>query len=127
MVLGRLRIRFDSWGHSDEPAKTALIDSLEKRWGNSYQDVFISATILNPFIKTAPFNKKLTNSFSIMAIHGLFSRLYRKLFQSHPPSTLLQEIRNYLENKGEFNPLPSYLESLCFEAEQQVSLLLNYE
>ena len=35
---------------------TAILNSIEKRWAKSDQDIFIAAIILNPFVKTAAFS-----------------------------------------------------------------------
>jgi len=37
------------------PECTAILDSIEKQWAKADQDVFITAVILNPFVKMAAF------------------------------------------------------------------------
>ena len=38
---------------------SAILDSIEKRWAKADQDIFITAVILNPFVKMAAFSPQV--------------------------------------------------------------------
>ncbi|KAF9232801.1 ribonuclease H-like domain-containing protein [Melanogaster broomeanus] len=70
---------------------------LEKRWGKCDQEVFITATILNPVYKISPFAQ--LSIFTNSGVYGILSQLWQRFYQENPPPTLLSELYDYLDNK----------------------------
>ena len=78
--------------------------SLEKRWKDSDQDLFIVATILNPFVG----RKQLCFSTSIESWknHGLYKlikEVYQRIFEREPPAELFEEWMEYKQSQGAFS------------------------
>lgn len=89
----------------DKEACGAILNSLEKRWSNTDQDVFIAAVILNPFFKHKPF--KPLNRFQPASIYDSFLRLWGRFFPEEdlPRVTLYENVLDYLTEKGAFSTL----------------------
>ena len=67
----------------DLPARAVLLESLERRWAAADQLPFIMATVLNPWIKLAPFNTDFSATgtfFSPAVIVECLEQLYRRFF-----------------------------------------------
>lgn len=79
----------------------AILNSLEMRWANADQDVFIAAVLLNPVHKAAPFVKSA--KFTAAAIYSLFSRLWTCFYNESIPATFFQELADYFEESGQYS------------------------
>lgn len=85
----------------DEVACNAILNSLERRWANTDQDVFVAAVILNPFFKHTPF--KPLPRFQPANIYNLFVVLWNRFFPGQPaPVTLYGNVLDYLRERGDF-------------------------
>ena len=98
---------------------TAILESIEKRWAKTDQDVFIAAVILNPFIKTNAFSPQapfLTRA----GILGLMKRLYRRFFSiTESPEELDENIRQLFSNVEDyFSGTPK---GVCSDMNQYIS------
>ena len=110
----------------DELACNAILESLERRWAKADQDVFVAAVILNPFHKTAPFAKTST-IFSNAGVLAILSRLWTRFYKEEPPYDLFAETEDYLECKGSYEILTTWLPWLQRKAQQEVHFVLVYE
>lgn len=121
MTFGSLYLQFGALENAgDEFIRVGIIASLEKQWAACDKGVSIAAVILNPFIKIAPF-KRCSDLVSLASIYGLFSGLWKRLFQtSEVPTDLYTDLRNYLSNKGEYEGLIQICAVLRGQAEIDV-------
>ncbi|KAG1719464.1 uncharacterized protein EDB91DRAFT_1065639 [Suillus paluster] len=66
---------------TDLAARTAVLASVERRWEQCDQEVFIAAIIVNPFYKVSPFrNVPLTTCAGLAT---LFARLWRRFYNTN--------------------------------------------
>ncbi|KAI0082950.1 ribonuclease H-like domain-containing protein [Irpex rosettiformis] len=91
---------------SDKIVVETICNSINTRWEASDQDVFIAAVILNPTHKTRPFRK--CRWFSLGLISVLMVRLYCRFFGNPTPPELLQEVAEYLQDKGLYRYMKTY-------------------
>lgn len=114
LTLGKLSTQFESFHRQasmdsvEKNCAYAVIRSLEKRWNAADQDVFIAATILNPFIG----RRRLCFSSSIPSWQGnrlylLIKRVYLRLFPEAVdgvvPSDLMEDFMDYKQARGNFS------------------------
>lgn len=87
---------------------TALLESIEKRWMKSDQDVFIAAVILNPVFTCEPFGSHdaLTAGNILVLMHRLWKRFYRE----DAPPALGVELLQYLQRHGKYASINSLVE-----------------
>ncbi|KDQ23516.1 hypothetical protein PLEOSDRAFT_1049064, partial [Pleurotus ostreatus PC15] len=103
---------------ANNTACTAILDSLEKRWAKSDQDVFIAATILNPFIKVIPF-RQTVQWLSLAGVLSLLTRVYCRVFQvATSPPQLFDNLQDFFNNQGTYKELQSYAEVVSNEAQR---------
>ena len=103
----------------DRVACDAILHSLEKRWANADQDIFIAAVVLNPFFKHAPF--KGLSRFQPTNIHSLFIMLWNRFFpEDRAPVTLHQNVLDYLRETGDFMTLQTTKMACLGISEQKV-------
>jgi hypothetical protein len=101
----------------DSVIRTAVLDSINRRWMKSDQDMFIAAVILNPYLKTTPFKRSqiITNA----SIFGLLSRLWKRFYTTEDvPLELYKQLDEYLNNRGEFSELPVAVANIKMMAER---------
>ncbi|KIJ14387.1 hypothetical protein PAXINDRAFT_40906, partial [Paxillus involutus ATCC 200175] len=99
----------------DSAARTAVLDSAERRWSHCDQEVFIAAVIINPFYRVAPFNNiSLTTRAGLAA---LFTRLWLRFYGGNIPVELLTDLERYLVSSGDFTYMDTYKNSLLARAE----------
>ena len=104
--------------NQDEVSRTAIINSIEKRWAKCDQEVFVAAVIVNPFYQTMPFNAdgaELSQWLTRAELRALFSRLYRRFFQSEPPADFFTDMYDFLGASGKFRRLR---EQVTYDLEQ---------
>ncbi len=109
IVLGLLFAQFEQLQDAaDENIKAAVQSSIERRWQKADQTVFIIAVFLNPWIKLAPFRMAGWNTCA--GLFGLLRSLYTRFFPGEQiPASLAMDIRSYLENRGDFARLQTYV------------------
>lgn len=110
MVLALLYHRFRSFPQhttSDTIISETVCNSINSRWEASDQDLFIAAVILNPMHKLRPFQTTPWLSPAIISV--LMSRLYTRFFKTPAPRELLQEVPDYLRNKGLYSQMAVYV------------------
>ncbi|KAJ3571948.1 hypothetical protein NP233_g3427 [Leucocoprinus birnbaumii] len=83
----------------------AIIESLEKRWLKTDQDVLIAAVILNPFYQQRLYRS--SSSFhNLIDITSLITRLWSRIYGGQqPPLSFSAEIREYLESRGRYSQM----------------------
>lgn len=109
----------------DQVACNAILGSLEKRWANADQAVFIAAVILNPFFKHTPFT--LIPLFQPTNIYNLFLVLWGRFFPGRiAPVALFQNVLDYLRGTGEFATLNQTVTACLKISEQKVVRFLPH-
>ncbi|KAI0084021.1 ribonuclease H-like domain-containing protein, partial [Irpex rosettiformis] len=109
LILALLYNRFDNFPrttNSDTIVSDTICNSINTRWEASDQDVFIAAVILNPTHKIRPFRK--SSWFSVPLITILMCRLYSRFFEDVAPRELLEEVADYLHDKGIYSGMKLY-------------------
>lgn len=103
LVLEYKTLRDNKGG--DQVACNAILSSLEKRWANTEQDVFIAAVILNPFFKHRPF--KSIQRFQPATVYQSFQQLWDRFFpgEDSPRVSLYENTIDYLMGAGVFATL----------------------
>lgn len=101
-----------------------IIDSIERRWKNGDQDVYIAAIILHPLLKTAPFAKiPLVAPANIWI---LIQRLWKRFYKADAPTEIFSELDEYLNNKNMYAALSEWSEQIRRNAEIKVSRRILY-
>jgi hypothetical protein len=118
--FGFLYFRYSKLGDDiDSAARTAVLESAERRWSRCDQEVFIAAVIINPFYRVAPFNNiSLTTRAGLAA---LFTRLWLRFYGGDVPVELLTDLERYLDSSGDFAYMDLYKNSLLARADITVS------
>ena len=106
----------------DRPAQKAVLESLEKRWAASDQDIFIAAVYLNPFIKNVPFNSTLERFVPIQKVQ-LLEGLYNRFLPNHPipQHEIWSNLMDYEGDKGVYRLLSTSIPKIRSAAEFRVS------
>ncbi|PPR07164.1 hypothetical protein CVT24_010717 [Panaeolus cyanescens] len=119
LIFGGLLSEYEDMA-SKHPSDQGLIDvmtaSLERRWKNSDQHIYIAAIMLHPLIKTSAFTKDSpwTNPGHIWT---LMTRLWSRFYGEEAPISLIDEVNDYLEGKGKYQFLVGYSEAIQTAAE----------
>ena len=102
-----------------------ILDSIEKRWQKSDQDVFIAALILNPMYKTSPFSQaSLLNHANVFS---LLCHLWRRFYKTNDiPPAFFSEVRDYLDEKHSYETFGDWVTGIHQEAEANVCYLTSY-
>ncbi|KAI9457355.1 ribonuclease H-like domain-containing protein [Lactarius psammicola] len=110
----------------DMVIRKALLESIEKRWEASDQNVFIASVILNPFLKTNPF-KRDARLISLGAIHTLLSGLWTRFYPGDPcPDELYEEIHHYLGSSDFYSTMPGVCQRLKASAASKAHFFFNH-
>lgn len=117
IIFGMLQALY--WQVTDPdklPAVCKILNSIDKRWGNSEQKLFVAGAILNPHIKLVPFRQSGPSMFSYAGLCILFDGLYWWFFNRAPsPMDLIREIREYIKGTGKNADLFSSQERILWE------------
>ncbi|KAH8983691.1 hypothetical protein EDB86DRAFT_2774868, partial [Lactarius hatsudake] len=107
MMFASLAMQYSRLTDVDDAGiQKALLESIEKRWEASNQNVFVASMILNPFLKINPF-KRDARLISLGVIHTLLSSLWAHFYLSDPcPNELYEEIRHYLSSSDFYSTMP---------------------
>ena len=107
LTFGTLRHDFQAlYDKADTAEKVgcqAIIDSLELRWSQADQELFIAAIILNPIYQSSPLAKK--PCFNLASLDSLLLALYRRFFGTVPTHQFLTELANYLHKTDMYTSL----------------------
>lgn len=95
--------------------------SLETRWKKADQDIFIAAVILNPLYRLKAFAP--LPALTRAGVTILIERLWQRFYPGQTANDLLQELRDYLDDKGRYSGLTLYVNTACEEAERKVHQL----
>ena len=103
----------------DELMVTAIMDSLEKHWGKSDQEVFIAAVILN---KTRPFSR--TCKFTHAGIYLLLVKLWKCFYSGmDPPVELQSEMMDCLRGLDDYAGMDAWVQATIQSSIMNVSLI----
>jgi hypothetical protein len=127
LTFGALTLEYTDLRDSndgDQTACDAILNSLEKRWSNTDQDVFIAAVILNPFFKHRPFNP--IPHFQPATIYNSFLRLWVRFFPGEPAPrvALYENVVDYMTESGAFSTLGDALTACIDIYAQKVKCFL---
>jgi hypothetical protein len=104
LTFGFLIMKYrDEKMNQDPVGRDAITKSIELRWSKSDQEVFISAVLVNPFYRMAPFAP--LPIFSKAHIRVLFTKLYHRFFNVQPPTEFIEHTYDFLDGKGIFQGL----------------------
>jgi len=107
----------------DQPGCAAIIDSIERRWAKSDQDIFLAAVILNPFYRRQPFMpRELFNNAGIIA---LIERVFKRVKKTNVvPTELYRQLQDYLtlDPNSRFQHLLVQLNIETNAAEEEVAI-----
>jgi hypothetical protein len=114
LTFGKLALEFCKL--TDAPVQQALMESLERRWSKSDQDVFIAAIVLNPFHRLRPFRPE-RSVVSLGAVHALLSRLWVRFYPTIPlPHNFYSDTRSYLHGQEPYDDLVTLCDGVEKEA-----------
>ncbi|KAL6309073.1 ribonuclease H-like domain-containing protein, partial [Sparassis latifolia] len=80
----------------------AVLNSLEKRWANVDQPIFILAVILNPYLRVSPF----THDSPLRTFHHvwqLMKNAYLRMYRVEPDNEFRTALSQYLNRLGEWS------------------------
>jgi hypothetical protein len=102
----------------DLKARDAILESIERRWLKTDQDVFIAGILLNPFHKAKPFRAA---PFSTVAgLYNLLHRLWKRFYYEDPPAELYREYKDYINGSGDFQAMHNFMHGMQLSAEKVV-------
>jgi hypothetical protein len=103
----------------DLPGVTAIIESIERRWSKTDQEVFIVALILNPFYGRSPLAK--TRHFNNAGIMSFIGNSFKRLNKTESvPTEFFAQLGDYLNKTGIFDNLPFMCELEKSKAAEKV-------
>jgi hypothetical protein len=106
------------------------MDSLEKRWAKDDQELFIAATLMNPFYGPSIFDtegEKADQMFTPSAITALWVRLYRRFWPTCTEAELGKletASKSFLGRKGMFQSMQRDMETHERMVKEEVSIKL---
>lgn len=113
---------------SDDPDDTgackSIIESIEKRWASTDQEIFIAAIILNPFYRNTTFAP--LNFLNNAGIRALLGHLWTRFYRTQPPDDFYTQVGDYLNQRGMFENLKTEVAVARVEAERKVCLESPY-
>lgn len=102
----------------DVKARDAILQSIERRWLKTDQDVFIAGILLNPFHKGRPF---CAAPFSTVAgLYNLLHCLWKRFYYEEPPAELYREYKAYINGTGDFQAMQNFMLGMQSSAEKEV-------
>lgn len=118
--------RIYSNSHLDNSIQQTVLQlaSLEKRWANADQHIFILAVVFNPYIRIQAFHPR--NSFRTMGgVWPLVKAAYLRFFNDIPDYHFRTAFGNYIAGVGDWSPARMSLDELRQEARSNVSSSLT--
>jgi len=77
----------------DNKARDAILESIERRWLKTEQNIFIAGIHLNPFHKARPF--RAAPFSTVGGLYNLLHYLWKRFYYEDPPAELYGEYRFY--------------------------------
>ena len=100
----------------DLPGCMAIINSLEKRWLKTDQEILIATLIMNPFFGRTPLAQ--SSHFNNAGIIALLDRVWKWVFRTdNIPAEFYDQLHDYLNKRGEFIQLDFTCERQKLKAE----------
>ena len=117
--------KYEVLSHQPDDAElmNAVLDSIEKRWAKTDQDVFIAALLLNPMYKASAFSSGL-EFLTGAGVWDLISRLWTRFYKETPPISLFRELSDYFQGTGIYAMLSDHIEREMRLAESEVCPIL---
>lgn len=111
----------------DRDASATICASLEKRWAKVgvEREIFILAIILNPYLRTRPFNSH-NRTMVPGRLWDMVRRAYIRMYSVQPDMRFRQAFGEYLQGTGEFSAESLGLSDWTELAKQEVSHLQLY-
>lgn len=102
----------------DLKACDAILESIERQWLKTDQDVFVAGILLNLFYKAQPFH---VAPFSTVAeLYNLLHCLWRQFYYESPPAELYGEYKAYITVTGDFQAMHNFMQGMQASAEKEV-------
>ncbi|KAF8164061.1 ribonuclease H-like domain-containing protein [Pholiota molesta] len=124
IVFGSLLLEYQKMkddldiGFGSETLLDTIESSIERRWKSCDQDVYIAAIILNPELKTRPFAQ--IPLLAPVNIWKLVQRLWKRFYKADAPNSLFTELADYLNNRGLYDGLPTWVDNMSKAAKLKV-------
>jgi len=100
----------------DEDLKAGIISSLEKRWKKADQDVFITAVMLNPFIRASLFKRTVLPDVELF---NTVKRVYERVMRRKADLDFMAAFEDYRLQYAEFSDGRMCLEAMkCMFAQE---------
>lgn len=94
-----------------------MLSRLELRWKKAADhDLFILATVLNPYIRQSCFNAKVLSG---QDIEPMARRTFERLFRCAPEPSFSEAVYAYLEREGDYSDKKMNLEVLEHSARER--------
>lgn len=103
----------------EDTVRTQILNSLSKRWLQMDQDTFISAVIMNPYIRAKYFARG-HSQLSPIGLYTIARRTYVRMFQSDPDLDFYNTFFDYLLDTKEFSRSLMGLAELKLLCEKEV-------
>jgi hypothetical protein len=85
----------------DSAVRDGVLASLEKRWANADQDIFILSLILNPYVRMDAFHPN--SPFRTMrGIWPIFKAAYLRMYDVEPDLDCRTALNQYLQRLGDW-------------------------
>jgi hypothetical protein len=100
LTLGNLYRIFSS-PDMDTAVRNGVLASLEKRWANADQDIFLLSLILNPYVRTDAFHPN--SPFRTMnGVWPIFKAAYLRMYNVEPDLECRAALSQYLRRLGDW-------------------------
>ncbi|KAH9165148.1 hypothetical protein EDB89DRAFT_2077183 [Lactarius sanguifluus] len=101
----------------DIKAHDAILESIERRWLKTDQDIFVAGVLLNPFHKARPF--RAAPFLTVAGLYNLLHRLWRRFYYMDPPTELYIEYKAYISGTGHFQAMHNIMDAMKKSAEKE--------
>lgn len=116
LTLGNL-FRIYTNASIDGPTRERILASLEKRWAQADQDIFIVAVFLNPYIRKHIFNPAAVTESSLFSV---VERVFERVFNRRADLDLLKAFTDYAKGTEEFSDREMHLDQMAEMHAQEV-------
>lgn len=98
LTLGNLYHHYNTGHGIEADVREHMLSRLELRWKKGAdQDLFILATLLNPYVRRTCFNREV---LSDQDIEHMAKRTFKHLFQCDPQGSFTDALLDYLDGEG---------------------------
>jgi hypothetical protein len=121
LTLGNLFFVYRN-GDFDPDVRDTILRSLEKRWSQADQPIFILSLILNPYLRQSCFARNSPFQ-QFVTVWEMAEKAYTRMFGKPPPLAMRGEFAKYWSHEGVYSHARWGLEAARADALRQVSLV----